>query len=54
MEVDGAIEIEPTVRVREKKINVPTQYRNGAKFLKSYLEDGKSISNAIENNHCVS
>jgi 25S rRNA (cytosine2278-C5)-methyltransferase len=45
-------DVDAPPRVREKKINVPMQYRNGAKFLKAYLEDGKSLSNAIDNNHC--
>lgn len=40
---------------RQKKINVPTQYRQGAKILKQMVEEGKSMKNLVYNNkHLVS
>lgn len=35
---------------RPKKINVPTQYRQGAKILKQMVEEGKSLKNLVYNN----
>lgn len=37
-------------QVRPKKINVPTQYRQGAKILKQMVEEGKSLKNLVYNN----
>lgn len=35
---------------RPKKVNVPTQYRQGAKILKQMVEEGKSLKNLVYNN----
>lgn len=49
-----AVEIdEPVVGGQEpkpKKINVPTQYREGAKILKQIVEEGKSVKGLVYNN----
>uniref|UniRef100_A0A336MKL6 CSON001424 protein n=2 Tax=Culicoides sonorensis TaxID=179676 RepID=A0A336MKL6_CULSO len=37
-------------QVKPKKINVPTQYREGAKILKQMVEEGKSLKNLVYNN----
>lgn len=37
-------------QTRPKKINVPTQYRQGAKILKQMVEEGKSLKNLVYNN----
>lgn len=47
--------MEESDQIRQKKINVPTQYRQGAKILKQMVEEGKSLKNLVYNNqHLVS
>lgn len=42
--------MEESEQIRQKKINVPTQYRQGAKILKQMVEEGKSLKNLVYNN----
>lgn len=42
---------EDSNKTKPKKINVPTQYREGAKILKRIVEEGKSVKTLVYNNN---